>query len=74
MIAVPGDHAWGEFLVEQGAVAAATYREANERYFQLYQSGALDIHEYLAFSLKPLAEISPEQLAAWHQQFMAAKI
>ncbi len=74
LIARDSDHAWGEFLVEQGAVDANVYREANERYYQLYQSGELDIHEYLAFSLKPLSENSPEQLAAWHQQFMAAKI
>nr|WP_298415398.1 HAD family hydrolase [uncultured Halomonas sp.] len=74
LLATDSDHAWGEFLVEQGAVDSAYYHEANERFHQQYQDGTLDIHDYLALALKPLAENSPEQLAAWHQQFMISKI
>ncbi|WP_106478702.1 histidinol-phosphatase [Phytohalomonas tamaricis] len=68
------DHAWGEFLVEQGAVDVESYRAANERYYREYADGTLDIAEYLSFALKPLADNTPEQLRAWHQQFMASKI
>ncbi|WP_280570029.1 HAD family hydrolase [Chromohalobacter sp. 296-RDG] len=74
LLDLDSDHAWGEFLIEQGAVDATTYRNANERFYQDYQSGDLDIMEYLALALQPLAENTPEQLAAWHQQFMASKI
>ncbi|WP_129141580.1 HAD family hydrolase [Modicisalibacter coralii] len=74
LLALDSDHAWGEFLVEQGAVDPVAYREANERFLEAYQAGTLDIHAYLALALKPLADNSPEQLAAWHQQFMASKI
>lgn len=74
LLDLDSDHAWGEFLIEQGAVDAATYRDANERFYQQYQDGTLDIMAYLALALKPLAENTPEQLAAWHQQFMASKI
>ncbi|WP_280563154.1 HAD family hydrolase [Chromohalobacter sp. 48-RD10] len=74
LLDLDSDHAWGEFLIEQGAVDATTYRNANERFYQDYKSGDLDIMEYLALALQPLAENTPEQLAAWHQQFMASKI
>ncbi|WP_227368576.1 HAD family hydrolase [Halomonas sp. M20] len=74
LLATDSDHAWGEFLVEQGAVDPVHYREMNERFHQQYQDGTLDIHDYLALALKPLMENSPEQLAAWHQQFMISKI
>lgn len=74
LLAIDSDHAWGEFLVEQGAVDPVSYREANERFLEEYKAGTLDIHAYLALALKPLAENTPEQLAAWHQQFMASKI
>ncbi|ABE59925.1 MULTISPECIES: histidinol-phosphatase [Chromohalobacter] len=74
LLDLDSDHAWGEFLIEQGAVDATTYRDANERFYQQYQDGTLDIMAYLALALKPLAENTPEQLAAWHQQFMASKI
>ncbi|HBQ05061.1 MAG TPA: HAD-IB family hydrolase, partial [Halomonas sp.] len=36
--------------------------------------GTLDMAAFLEMALKPLAENTPEQLAAWHQQFMASKI
>jgi len=74
LISIDSDHAWGEFLLEQGAVDPVAYREANDRFMADYQAGTLDMAEFLAVALKPLAENTPEQLAAWHQQFMVSKI
>lgn len=74
LLSIDSDHAWGEFLLEQGAVDPVTYREANDRFLADYEAGTLDIHAFLEVALRPLAENSPEQLAAWHQQFMASKI
>lgn len=74
LLSIDSDHAWGEFLFEQGAVDAEAYREANDRFMADYEAGTLDIHAFLSVALRPLAENSPEQLAAWHQQFMASKI
>ena len=64
------DHAWGQFLVDQGIVDSKTYQETNDYFFEQYQNGGMDIFEFLAFALKPLAEHSKQQLDAWHQQFM----
>ena len=64
------DHAWGQFLVDQGIVDSKAYQQANDYFFAQYQTGSLDIDEFLAFALKPLAEHSKQQLDAWHQQFM----
>jgi HAD superfamily hydrolase (TIGR01490 family) len=74
LISIDSDHAWGEFLLEQGAVDPVAYREANDRFMADYAAGTLDIHAFLEVALKPLTQHSPEQLAAWHQQFMASKI
>nr|WP_246386257.1 HAD family hydrolase [Halomonas campaniensis] len=74
LLSIDSDHAWGEFLLEQGAVDPVAYREANDRFLADYEAGTLDIHAFLEVALRPLAENSPEQLAAWHQQFMASKI
>jgi HAD superfamily hydrolase (TIGR01490 family) len=74
LLSIDSDHAWGEFLLEQGAVDPVEYRQANERFMADYNAGTLDINAFLAVALKPLAENTPEQLAAWHQQFMASKI
>nr|WP_275298204.1 HAD family hydrolase [Halomonas campisalis] len=74
LLSIDSDHAWGEFLLEQGAVDPVAYREANDRFMADYDAGTLDIHAFLEVALKPLADNSPEQLAAWHQQFMASKV
>ncbi|MDN3524302.1 HAD family hydrolase [Halomonas sabkhae] len=74
LLAIDSDHAWGEFLLEQGAVDPVAYRQANDRFMADYEAGTLDMRAFLEVALKPLADNSPEQLAAWHQQFMASKI
>jgi HAD superfamily hydrolase (TIGR01490 family) len=68
------DHAWGEFLVQRGIVEQETYQTTNDYFYRQYQSGNLNIHEYLEFSLKPLAAHSKTRLDLWHQQFMATVI
>ncbi|WP_235041833.1 HAD family hydrolase [Vreelandella profundi] len=74
LLSTDSDHAWGEFLLEQGVVDPIAYREANERFMADYNAGKLDMAAFLEVALKPLADNLPEQLAAWHQQFMASKI
>ncbi|BBI49819.1 haloacid dehalogenase [Vreelandella olivaria] len=74
LLSIDSDHAWGEFLLEQGAVDPVAYREANERFMADYNAGTLDMAAFLEMALKPLADNSPEQLSAWHQQFMVSKI
>lgn len=64
------DYLWGQFLVQQGLVDGDFYARENQRFYKEYQSGELDIFEFLAFSLKPLSEHSREKLDALHQQFM----
>jgi HAD superfamily hydrolase (TIGR01490 family) len=64
------DHLWGEFLVKQGVVDGDHYKRENDRFYQEYQEGKLDIHEFLAFSLRPLHELELEQLQAWRKIFI----
>ncbi|MBE0401212.1 HAD family hydrolase [Halomonas sp. FME1] len=74
LLSTDSDHAWGEFLLEQGVVDPIAYHEANERFMADYNAGKLDMAAFLEVALKPLADNLPEQLSAWHQQFMASKI
>jgi HAD superfamily hydrolase (TIGR01490 family) len=74
LIAGDSDYSWGEFLVARNQVDAVEYQQANEKFYQDYQRGALDIMEYLRFSLKPLAQRPLAELAALHREFMATVI
>ncbi|HEY0634832.1 MAG TPA: HAD family hydrolase [Gammaproteobacteria bacterium] len=68
------DYLWGRFLVEQGIVDGRKYDRENQRFYEEYKAGTLDIHEFLRFSLRPLSEHDMATLAQWHRQFMKEKI
>ena len=64
------DYEWGQFLARIGVVDSEYYAKQNERFYQDYKEGKLDIHEFLRFALKPLSEHSRAQLKEWHAAFM----
>lgn len=70
LIADDSDYLWGQFLVDQGIVDKNHYQQNNLKFYQDYQQGKLDIHEFLNFSLQPLAENNTEQLLLWREQFI----
>lgn len=74
LIAGDSDYSWGEFLVAEGVVDGERYRELNDRFYQQYQQGSLDIRDYLAFALEPLATLEREKLSELHRKFMAEVI
>lgn len=70
LLADDSDYLWGQFLVDQGIVDATYYAQENERFYQEYKQGQLDIFEFLKFSLKPLADHSLQDLQKWRTQFI----
>lgn len=74
LIAGDSDYLWGCFLVEQGIVDGALYERENRRFYDQYKVGELDIHEFLDFQLRPLAEHSMDTLQQWHSQYLQEKI
>jgi len=69
------DHAWGEFLVEQGAVDRERFASENNRYYAAYLAGTLDIYEFLEqHQLRPLAEHDRATLERWRTEFVRTKI
>jgi HAD superfamily hydrolase (TIGR01490 family) len=70
LLADDSDHLWGRWLVEQGVVDREHYARENERFYGLYSAGTLDIHEYAAFSLRPLVEQPLERMLALRQRFV----
>jgi HAD superfamily hydrolase (TIGR01490 family) len=70
LIAGDSDHAWGQFLVNKGLVDGENFRRANDRFYEEYKAGTLNIIEYLQFSLTPLTHHSMETLTELHKEFM----
>jgi len=74
LIAGDSDYLWGCFLVEQGIVERDAYEIANQRFYDQYRAGELDILEFLDFQLRPLAEHDLDTLQQWRQQYVQEKI
>lgn len=68
------DYEWGQFLIDEGVLDREDYERRNAEYYEQYKAGTLDIHDFLAFALRPLAEHPPESLARWHAAFMQKRI
>lgn len=74
LIADDSDFLWGQFLVDHGIVDKAYYEKANEKFYEDYKRGDLDIVEFLDFCLGPLALHDAQQLYRWREQFIETVI
>ena len=68
------DYLWGEYLADLGVVDAVEHRRKNEAYYAQYQANTLDVDEFLAYQLAPLAQHPREQLEHWRAAFIADRI
>jgi HAD superfamily hydrolase (TIGR01490 family) len=74
LLAGDSDYEWGRFLVDRGVLAREEYEAQNAAFYERYKAGTLDIHEFLGFALRPLADHDEAELARWHADFMAERI
>jgi HAD superfamily hydrolase (TIGR01490 family) len=74
LLAADSDYLWGQFLVEQGLVERETYERENQRFYEQYKDGTLDIEEFSRFSMGPLARHEVTELNGWRAQFLREKI
>ena len=70
LLATDSDHLWGRWLIDNGVVDREVYERENERFYGLYTAGTLDIHEYAAFSLRPLVEQPLERMLELRARFV----
>ena len=74
LLAGDSDYLWGRFLVERGLVDDQTFERENQRFYDEYRAGTLDIQEFLAFGLRPLAANPLAELLTWRERFLVEKI
>lgn len=74
LLAGDSDHAWGEFLVDEGLVDQDEYRRANDRFYQQYLNGELDIFQYQRFTLEPLSRHNMDELLSWRARFVDTRV
>jgi HAD superfamily hydrolase (TIGR01490 family) len=68
------DFEWAQFLIDRNVLDRELYEAQNQNFYDQYKAGNLDIHEFLAFQLRPLARHPRAQLDAWHRDYMDVKV
>ncbi len=70
LISIDSDHAWGEYVADQGLVDPASHRRQNEAFYEDYKRGQLDIHAYCAFACRVLSLHSMDTLFHHRKRFI----
>lgn len=68
------DYEWARFLIEEGVLDRDRYEAENQRFYDQYKAGGLNIYEFLDFQLAPLARYPRRQLDIWHDAYMQRRI
>ena len=68
------DYLWGEYLVENKYVDSQDFQQANQDFYDQYVAGTMNIFEFLAFQLKPLADNDLLTLEQWRTDYLSQKI
>lgn len=74
LIGGDSDYLWGNYLVAAGLVNKDFYERENQRFYDEYRRGTLNIYEFLDFSLRPLANHPLDTLLELRKHFMVEVI
>lgn len=74
LLPLDSDHAWSTFTFELGWADAPQFRQTNERMFEAYRNGSVDIREYVRFNTSTMRAREPAVAAAARARFMSAVI
>lgn len=74
LLPIDSDHAWGDFTARIGWTDPVSFKRQNDAFFQRYDAGTLDIHEYVRFATHALRTHGPEAAAAAQARFLAEAV
>jgi len=64
------DYLWGMYLIDKCAVDQESHQRENERFYQEYINGQMDIMAFLRFQLAPLARIPLSELLKMREDYI----
>ncbi len=74
LLPIDSDYSWGEFTTRIGWTDPVELTRRNDEFFAHYQTGTLDVHDYVRFAIDAVRQRSPAEAAAAHERFMAEVI
>lgn len=64
------DKSWNSYLVQIGVVDTAEYEAANQRWYQEYMNGTLDIREYNRWAFRLHRQYGSAQVTQWRDDYV----
>lgn len=74
LLDVDSDYLWGEYIVKHNLVDEATYRTANQKFYEEYIAGTLDATEYNEFVAQFLASLPMTRLHELREDYIKYEI
>lgn len=70
LLPLDSDYEWGEFTIRLGWCDKEDFGRRNEAFYQDYQAGRLDVHDYVRFATEAMRSQGPQSATAAHARFM----
>lgn len=70
LLPIDSDQAWGAFTTAIGWTDAGQFARRNQDFFEQYQAGTLDIHDYVRFATEAVRLRGPQASHQAHARFM----
>jgi HAD superfamily hydrolase (TIGR01490 family) len=64
------DHLWGEYMIRHDLVERENHKRQNDRFYEDYKAGTLDIAAYTRFALEPLVRLGAQALLPLRDRFI----
>ncbi|QEA14403.1 HAD family hydrolase [Comamonas flocculans] len=74
LLPLDSDYEWGEFTIRLGWCEREAFGRRNQAFFEAYQAGRLDVHDYVRFATEALRQRGRAAAEAAHAQFMQTVI
>jgi len=70
LIPIDSDFSWGDFTQKIGWTDPVEFKRRNDKFYEDYKAGALDVHDYVRFATDAVRERGPDEAGRAHERFM----
>ncbi|HEY8049529.1 MAG TPA: HAD family hydrolase [Ramlibacter sp.] len=70
LLPLDSDFSWGDFTQRIGWTDPVEFKRRNDRFYEDYKAGTLDVHEYVRFATEAARVRGPRAAADAHERFM----
>lgn len=74
LLPIDSDYSWGVFTNTMGWTDPVAFSKKNDEFYEHYQAGTLDVHEYVQFATEAVRRQGPEKAKTAQAEYMKTVI